>query len=135
MKKVGIHHALAVSSGTAAMHLALRVLGVGPGNEVIASTLTFTGSVTPIVFQGARPVFVDCDRETWNMDPDLLAEELESCKKLGKLPKAVIPTDLYGQCADLDLTLEICEEYGIRAVVDAAEAVGSKYGWMTWMNG
>ena len=126
-EKVGIGHALAVSSGTAAMHLALRVLGIGPGDEVIASTLTFIGSVTPIVFQGATAVFLDSDRTTWNMDVNLLADEIEACKSRGKLPKAVIPTDLYGQCADLDRILEICEPYGIRVIADSAEALGSMY--------
>jgi dTDP-4-amino-4,6-dideoxygalactose transaminase len=125
--KVGIAHALAVSSGTAALHLALRVLGVKSGDEVIASTLTFIGSITPIVFQGALPVFIDADRDSWTMDTDLLAEELIACQRRGKIPKAVIPTDLYGQCADLDRILEICEPYGIPVIVDAAEALGSKY--------
>jgi dTDP-4-amino-4,6-dideoxygalactose transaminase len=126
-EKLGISYALAVSSGTAAMHLALRVLGVGPGDEVVASTLTFIGSVTPIVFQGAIPVFVDAETSSWNMDVDLLAKEIKACEKKGKLPKAVIPTDLYGQCADLDQILEICEPYGIPVIADSAEALGSTY--------
>ncbi|MDY6838810.1 MAG: aminotransferase class I/II-fold pyridoxal phosphate-dependent enzyme [Thermodesulfobacteriota bacterium] len=125
-EKVGIPHAVAVSSGTAAMHLAMQLLGVGPGDEVMASTLTFIGSVTPIVFQGATPVFIDADRTSWNMDPNFLAEELEKCDKAGHLPKAVVPTDLYGQCADMERILKICEPYGIPAVVDAAEAIGAK---------
>jgi dTDP-4-amino-4,6-dideoxygalactose transaminase len=123
----GIPHAVAVSSGTAAMHLALRLLGVGPGDEVIASTLTFIGSVSPATFQGAAPVFVDADRATWNMHPDLLAEELDACRRRGRLPKAVVPTDLYGQCCDLDRILEICAPYGIPVVTDSAEAVGATY--------
>jgi dTDP-4-amino-4,6-dideoxygalactose transaminase len=126
-EKVGIGHALAVSSGTAAMHLALRVLGVGLGDEVIASTLTFIGSVTPIVFQGGIPVFIDSERLSWNMDVNFLADEIEKCNSGGKLPKAVIPTDLYGQCADLDRILEICEPYGIPVIADSAEALGSTY--------
>ena len=101
-EKVGVTHALAVSSGTAAMHLALKVLGVGLGDEVIASTLTFIGSVTPIIFLGATPVFIDSDWTSWNMNPDLLEADLIACEKRGKLPKAVIPTDLYGQCADYE---------------------------------
>jgi dTDP-4-amino-4,6-dideoxygalactose transaminase len=125
--RVGARHALALSSGTAAMHLALRVLGVGPGDEVFASTLTFIGSVTPIVFQGASPVFVDADRKTWNMDPDLLEGELNACAGRGRLPKAVVPTDLYGQCCDYDRIFSICEKHGVPVVVDAAEAVGAKY--------
>jgi dTDP-4-amino-4,6-dideoxygalactose transaminase len=125
--KVGMAYALGVSSGTAAMHLALRVLGVGPGDEVIASTLTFIGGVTPIVFQNAGPVFIDCDRSSWCMDPGLLAGEIEESQKRGQLPKAVIPTDLYGQCSDLDRILEICKPYGIPVIADSAEALGSYY--------
>ena len=126
-KKVGIAHAVAVSSGTAAMHLALRILGVEQGDEVIASTLTFIGGVTPILFQDATPVFIDADRSSWNMDPDMLADELEACKKRGELPKAVAPTDLYGSCADLDRIMEICAQYDIPVVTDSAEALGAKY--------
>ncbi len=126
-ERTGLQHAVAVSSGTAAIHLALRILGVGPGDEVMASTLTFIGSVTPIIFQGAVPVFIDADRASWNMDPDLLAEELEACRKRGRLPKAVIPTDLYGQCADLDRILAACAPYDIPVVSDAAEALGAAY--------
>ena len=80
-EKVGISHAVAVASGTAPMHLALRLLGNGPGDEVLASTLTFIGGVTPIVFQGATPVFIDSDRTSWNMDVELLAKEVEACAK------------------------------------------------------
>ena len=126
-EKIGIKHAVAVSSGTAAMHLALRILGVGPGDEVMASTLTFIGSVSPILFQGGVPVFIDSDRTSWNMDPDLLAEELEACRKRERLPKAVIPTDLYGQCADLDRIVAVCAPFGIPVVSDAAEALGATY--------
>jgi dTDP-4-amino-4,6-dideoxygalactose transaminase len=124
-ERAGIGHAVAVSSGTAAMHLALRVLGIGAEDEVIASTLTFIGSVTPITFQGATPVFIDSDYATWNMDADLLATELSACKKRGRLPKAVIPTDLYGQCADIDRILEICKPYGIPIVADSSESLGA----------
>jgi dTDP-4-amino-4,6-dideoxygalactose transaminase len=124
---VGIKHCLALSSGTAAMHLAFRILGVGQGDDVIASTLTFIGSVTPVVFQGASLVFVDCDRQTWNMDPGLLEEELAACERRGKMPKAVIPTDLYGQCCDLPRIVEICDGYGVPVVCDSAEALGAKY--------
>ncbi|MEA1947163.1 MAG: aminotransferase class I/II-fold pyridoxal phosphate-dependent enzyme, partial [Thermodesulfobacteriota bacterium] len=124
---VGIKHCLALSSGTAAMHLALRLLGIEPGDEVIASTLTFIGSVSPIIFQGASPVFIDADRSSWNMDSNLLANELESCASKGKLPKAVIPTDLYGQCADYDQIQKICDSYNIPIIIDAAESLGAKY--------
>jgi len=122
-----IEHCAAVSSGTAAMHLALRCLGVGPGDEVFASTLTFIGSVTPIVFQGAVPVFIDSERESWNMDPDLLEAELDRCAAAGKLPKAVVPTDLYGQCCNLPRILEVCAEYDVPVVCDSAEAAGARY--------
>ena len=126
-EKLGISHALALSSGTAAMHIALCELGVELGDEVFASTLTFIGSVSPVTFLKAELVFIDADYKTWNMDPDLLAEEISACAHRGHLPKAVIPTDLYGQCADLDRILEICAPYEIPVIVDAAEAVGSTY--------
>ncbi|PID40451.1 MAG: aminotransferase DegT [Proteobacteria bacterium] len=124
-KIVGIPHVLALSSGTAAMHLALRNLGVGPGDEVFASTLTFIGSVTPTVFQGATPVFIDADRATWNMDPDLLQTELERCNRRGCLPKAVVPTDLYGQCSDYARIRKVCQPYGVPVIIDAAESLGA----------
>jgi len=94
---------------------------------VLASTLTFIGSVTPILFEGAAPVFIGCDRESWNMDPDLLEEELEDCKRRGKLPKAVAPPDLYGQCCDLPRILEICNGYGVPVVCDLAESLGASF--------
>jgi dTDP-4-amino-4,6-dideoxygalactose transaminase len=124
---VGIAHCVAVSSGTAAMHLALRVMGVKKGEEVAASTMTFIGSITPIIFQGAAPVFIDSERETWNMDPELLKEALEESARRNRLPQAVIPTDLYGQCADYDRIYEICGRYQVPVVVDAAEALGARY--------
>jgi hypothetical protein len=123
----GIPHCLALASGTAAMHLALRELGVGPGDEVLASTLTVIGSVAPVTFLGASVAFIDSDEESWNMDPDLLAQELAECARRGKLPKAVIPTDLYGQCCDLEKIKHVCERYQIPMVADAAEAMGSRY--------
>ena len=105
--------------------MAIRHLNIGPGDEVFASTLTFIGSVTPIVFEGATPVFIDADRESWNMDPNLLAEELEKCDKNACLPKAVIPTDLYGQCSDYSRIYEVCSSYDVPVIVDAAEAMGA----------
>lgn len=125
-EKTGFPHAVAVSSGTAAMHLAMAVLGVGPGDEVAASTLTFVGSVNPIVYQGAAPVFIDSDG-TWNMDPNLLEDELEKCAKKGRLPKAVVPTDLYGQPCDLDAITGVCSKYGIPVVSDSAESLGAMH--------
>lgn len=123
----GIAHAVALSSGTAAMHLALRCLDVQPQDEVFASTLTFIGSVSPITFLQATPVFIDADPGTWNIDPDLLESELERCRKKGKLPKAVVPTDLYGQCADIDRIQTICRPHGIPVIIDSAESVGATY--------
>lgn len=127
-EKIGAEHAAALSSGTAAIHLGLKLLGVGPGDEVLVSSLTFSASANPIVYLGAKPVFIDSNRETWNMDPQLLAEELADCAKRDKLPKAVIPVDLYGQCADYDAIVEICEKYEVPILEDAAEALGAKHG-------
>ncbi|MEW6664887.1 MAG: DegT/DnrJ/EryC1/StrS family aminotransferase [Thermodesulfobacteriota bacterium] len=123
----GIPHAVALSSGTSAIHLVLKAMGIGAGDTVMASSLTFIGSVTPILFQGAMPVFVDCDRRTWNMDPGLLADGLRDCAKSGRFPKAVLPTDLYGQCSDYHALSKICETHGIPLIVDAAEAMGATY--------
>jgi dTDP-4-amino-4,6-dideoxygalactose transaminase len=125
--KVGISHAVALSSGTAAMHLALCGLGIEDDDEVFVSTLTFIGSISPVTFVKAIPVFIDADYTTWNMDPDMLAREISTCAERGQLPKAVIPTDLYGQCADLDRILDICAPYEIPVIVDAAEALGATY--------
>ncbi|MCX5880310.1 MAG: DegT/DnrJ/EryC1/StrS family aminotransferase [Deltaproteobacteria bacterium] len=123
----GLQYCVALASGTAAMHLGLRYLGIGPGDEVLCSTLTFIGSVTPVTFLGGTPVFIDCDRETWNMDPVLLEAELERCAKAGNLPKAVVPTDLYGQCCDYARIYEVCERFGVPVVMDVAEAMGARY--------
>ena len=124
---VGMGHAVAVSSGTAAMHLAMRNLKVSHGDFVIASTLTFIGSISPVLFQGAIPVFIDSDDSSWNMDPDLLETAIDWCVRKGRLPKAVVPTDLYGQCADYDRVREICDRYSLPLVIDAAEALGASY--------
>ncbi len=124
-QRFGFRRAVAVSSGTAAMHLALCGLRLERGDEVITSDLTFVGSASPIIMEGGVPVFVDSDRVSWNMDPELLAEELAACAKRGKLPKAVIPTDIYGQCADMDRILAACEPYGIPVITDAAESLGA----------
>ena len=123
----GIDHAVALSSGTAAMHLALLNLGIERGDIIFASTLTFIGSVSPINFCGGTPVFIDSDEETWNMDPNILESEIERRASIGRLPKAVIPTDLYGQCADLDNILSICDPFEIPVIVDSAESLGSSY--------
>jgi len=124
---VGASHALALSSGTAALHLALIHLGIKPGDEVVVSTLTFAASVFPIIYLGAKPVFIDSDEESWNMDPNLLAEFLASRARQNRLPKAVVVVHLYGQSADLDPLLELCAQYEIPLVEDAAEALGATY--------
>ncbi len=126
-KKTGISNAVALSSCTAALHLALHVAGVRDGDEVIASTLTFIGSVSPITYLGGVPVFIDSDRLSWNMDTELLSKTIHSCSKNNRLPKAIIPTDLYGQCCDLDRILEICSPFDIPVIVDAAESLGATY--------
>lgn len=123
----GIPHCVALNSGTAALHLAMRHLGVQSGDAVFASTFTFIGSVTPILFQSANPVFIDSSEDTWCMDPALLEEALIEHERQGRLPKAVIPTDLYGQCSDYHALQSICDKYGIPLVVDAAEAMGAAY--------
>ncbi len=125
--KVGLPHALALSSGTAALHLALEVLGVGAGDEVWVSTLTFAATANAVRYAGATPVFVDSDRATWNMDPALLAQALDDAARRGALPRAVIAVDLYGQCADLEPITAACQKHGVLLVEDAAEALGATY--------
>ncbi len=117
----------AVASGTAALHLALLVSGVEPGDEVLVSTFTFAASANAVVHAGGTPVFVDSDRTTWNMDPNLLADVLDERRRANRLPRAVVVTDLYGQCADYDAIVPLCRELGVAVVQDAAEAVGSTY--------
>jgi dTDP-4-amino-4,6-dideoxygalactose transaminase len=124
---VGSSHAAALSSGTAALHLALQLIGVSPGDEVFCSTLTFIATASPITYLGAKPVFVDSDRTTWNMNPDLLREALDKRAKLGKLPKAVAIVHLYGQSADIDPILAVCNDYEIPLIEDAAESLGATY--------
>jgi len=126
-ERLGVAHAAALSSGTAGLHLALMLLGVQPGDEVITSTLTFSATANAITYCGARPVFIDSNAETWNMDPALLAEELDDCARRGQLPKAVVPVDLYGQCADYDPIRAACARHGVPILEDAAEALGASY--------
>lgn len=124
---VGVDHALALASGTAALHLALICSGVEAGDEVFVSTLTFAGSVFPIRYVGARPVFVDSELRSWNMDPALLENELGRRAQGAQLPKAVVLVHLYGQCADIEAIAKVCEHYGVLLIEDAAEALGARY--------
>jgi pyridoxal phosphate-dependent aminotransferase EpsN len=124
---VGVSHSLATVSGTAALHLALQLVGVGQGDDVFVSTLTFAASVNPIRYLGATPVLVDSERDSWNIDPDLVAQALRERAKIGKLPKALIVVHLYGQSANLDPIVECCREYEVPLIEDAAEALGATY--------
>lgn len=124
---VGAANAAAVSSGTAALHLALQLIGISPGDEVFCSTLTFIATANPITYLGAKPVFIDSDRTSWNMNPDLLREALEYRARRGLLPKAVVLVHLYGQSADIDPILAACNDYSIPLIEDAAEALGASY--------
>ncbi|TGX50385.1 aminotransferase class I/II-fold pyridoxal phosphate-dependent enzyme [Sphingomonas gei] len=124
---VGSAAGAAVSSGTAAIHLALRLLDVGPGDRVFCSTLTFAASVNPILYQGAEPVFIDSETQSWNMCPAALERAFSSAKAEGWLPKAVIIVNLYGQSADMDPLMAICDRYSVPIVEDAAESLGATY--------
>jgi len=125
---VGVRRAVALSSGTAALHLALLALGVGSGDRVIVPTFTFAATANAVTYVGAKPVFVDCTPETWCLDLSLVDEELARGKASGKPIAAVIAVDLYGQCCDYDALTEICARYGAVLIEDAAEALGSSYG-------
>jgi pyridoxal phosphate-dependent aminotransferase EpsN len=124
---VGANAALAVSSGTAAIHLALQLLNVGRGDCVFCSTLTFVASANPILYQGAEPVFIDSEPDTWNMSPQALERALKDAALKGALPKAVIVVHLYGQSARMDEILHLCNQYDIPVIEDAAESLGSTY--------
>ncbi|MFH1130715.1 MAG: aminotransferase class I/II-fold pyridoxal phosphate-dependent enzyme [Pseudomonadota bacterium] len=124
---LGVEHAVALCSGTAALHLALIVLGVGTSDSVAVSTLTFSAPANAVTYCGATPVFIDAASGNWNMDPALLEEELDADAKRGTLPKAVIAVDLYGQCADYAAICRICDYYSVPLIEDAAEALGARY--------
>ena len=117
----------ALSSGTAAIHLALILLGIKEDDIVICSSFTFSASVNPIIYQGAKPVFIDSETETWNMDPILLEKAIKEYVKIGKKPKAIILVHLYGYPAKVNEILNISNKYDIPIIEDAAEAIGSKY--------
>ncbi|MCQ4162752.1 DegT/DnrJ/EryC1/StrS family aminotransferase [Roseomonas sp. GC11] len=123
----GFSHAAAVASGTAALHLAYRVLGVERGDEVWTQSLTFVASIAPAVQMGARPRFLDVSPESWTLDPEVLETQLRQAARRGKLPRAVVPVDLYGQPADLDPILSLCGRWGVPVLCDSAEALGAHY--------
>jgi dTDP-4-amino-4,6-dideoxygalactose transaminase len=125
--RLAVPHAVALSSGTAALHLALLALGVGRGDAVWTSTLTFAATANAIAYVGATPVFVDSERASWNLDAGLFAEELERAARRNALPRAVIGVDLYGQCADWDPIVAACRDHGVAVIEDAAEALGASY--------
>lgn len=123
----GIKAAAALSAGTAALHLAMILLGVKPGDEVIASSFTFSATVNPITYLGALPILIDSEDETWNMSPELLEEAIKDRIKKGKKPKAIIVVHLYGMPAKMEAIMEIANKYEIPLIEDAAEALGSNY--------
>jgi dTDP-4-amino-4,6-dideoxygalactose transaminase len=126
-ERVGVGHAVALSSGTAALHLALLLAGVGPGDEVLVPSFTFIATAAPVTYLGATPVFVDSGPDTWTVDPALVAQELEDRARQGRLPAALVTVDLYGQSADYDALAGLCDRYDVRLVEDAAEALGAAY--------
>lgn len=120
-------HCVGLSSGSAALHLALRIAGVGPGDEVWISSMTFAGGIFPVNYLGATPRFFDLSPESWTVDTALLAEELAKAAAENRLPKAIVPTDLYGQSADLDALESLAAQHSIRLIVDSAESLGASY--------
>lgn len=124
---VGVKGAVALSSGTAAIHLALKLVNVGQGDRVFCSTFTFAASANPIVYLGATPVFIDSEPESWNMSPNALKQAFTDAERAGKLPKAVIVVNLYGQSSDMDTIIGICQNYGVPVIEDAAESLGATY--------
>ncbi|MDO8277637.1 MAG: DegT/DnrJ/EryC1/StrS family aminotransferase [Burkholderiaceae bacterium] len=124
---VGLGHAAAVSSGTAALHLGLLLLGVKPGDTVFCSSLTFVGSCNPILYCGAQPVFIDSEPQSWNMSPAALERAFDVARRAGRMPSCVVLVNLYGQSADMDALLPICERYGVPVLEDAAESLGAHY--------
>jgi pyridoxal phosphate-dependent aminotransferase EpsN len=124
---LGTPHAVALNSGTAALHLALLALGVGPDDRVWVSTLASAASVFPIRYIGAEPVFVDADRDTWGMDAALVVRALDEAAERASLPRALVVAHVYGQCADLDPIVEACAAHGVLLIEDASDAVGARY--------
>ncbi len=126
-RRVGMKHAVALSSGTAALHLALKLLGVGPGDTVVTASFTFAATANAIRYVGADPIFIDSEELSWNLDPDLVRQSLKEGRNAGKLPKAVLAVDIVGQVADYRRIQEICREYDVPMLEDAAEALGATY--------
>lgn len=126
-ERCGVPYAVGLSSGTAALHLALLGVGVQPGDDVLVPTLTFAATANAVTYCGARPCFIDSDPATWNLSPRLLADELSERRRHNELPAAVVTVDLYGNCADYDAVLPLCDEFGIPVVEDAAEALGATW--------
>lgn len=124
---VGAKTAAALVSGTSAIHLALKSIGIEPGDRIFCSSLTFAASCNPIMYEKGEPVFIDSERESWNMCPKALKKAFEFCEEQGKLPKAVIVVHLYGQSADMDEIKAICDGYGVPIIEDAAESLGATY--------
>ena len=124
---VGIGHAAALSSGTAALHLAMRLLDVRPGDTVFCPSLTFVASANPILYQGAQPVFIDSEPQSWNLSPQALERALRDAAQRGQLPKAVVVVNLYGQSADMVPIIKLCEQYEVPIIEDAAESLGATY--------
>ncbi len=123
----GFEHAYPVASGTAAMHLAMIVTGIGPGDHVWSTSMTFMGGISPVTLVGAIPTFIDLDAKSWSIDCDLLEEELAKANRENRLPNAIVSTDLYGQASDMDRLVELCERYGVLLISDTAEALGARY--------
>jgi dTDP-4-amino-4,6-dideoxygalactose transaminase len=126
-ERIGVAGALALTSGTAALHLGLLLLGVGPGDDVLVPTQTFVATANVVTYLGARPVLVDSHPDTWTLDPGLVTAELAERAGTNRLPRAVVTVDLYGQCADYDPILAACAQYGVPVLADAAEALGATY--------
>ncbi len=122
---VGAKHALALSSGTAGLHLALLTAGVQAGDEVVVPTMTFAATAFAVTYTGAKPVFLDSETQSWNLDPEVLATFLATRKRQGNLPAAVLAVDVFGQMADYENVERVCQEYGIPLIEDAAESLGS----------
>ena len=127
-ERCGVTHAVALSSGTAALHLALHANGIGAGDVVLVSTFTFVATFNAVAYTGAIPVLVDSERDSWCIDPNLVVNELERRHRAGRPPKAVIAVDLYGQCADYDRFAARCRELDVLLIEDSAEAIGATYG-------